>query len=472
MLSKTDFLLYLDAPMHLWAQKKQLLDTVEPTPYDQYLMAQGIQIEDLAMEYLERIVVVRYNQPEVMCQKRLTDGHFEARSDMVVYDRESRMCDIYEIKSGTSISKTHLYDVTFQRLVAEASLRVRDVYLVHLDRDYMKHGDLDLELLFMVENVTDVVCELLDEVQASRMDALAVAAQSTPQRVTTCLKPKACKCLSFCHPDLAEYSIYEISRLNQNKIRELVGKGVRSIHDLPERYPLTKRQKRQVQAVKTGVPFINFQAIRSLMDSLLYPLYFLDYETCNPGIPMFDGYQPYQHIVFQYSLHTVSDPYTEPVHDEFLGIENSDPAPDLLANLASHIGVSGSVIVWNQSFEASRNREMAQRYPVYSDLLMGINNRLHDLMQVFRDGDYLHPNFHGSYSIKAILPVLAPEFKDAYNDLPVSKGDEAMLAWLVILFGELTAAEVEAHRTALLRYCALDSLAMVEIWKVLLHLVS
>jgi len=470
MLTKTDFMVYLDAPMHLWALKNQQLEISEPKPYDQYLMEQGIRIEAIAEAYLQGIIKTRYNQPEVMLQKTLTDGTFEARVDMVVYDREAKACDLYEIKSSTSVSKKHLVDVAFQRLVSGASLQVRDVYIVHLDKEYRKTGGLDIDRLFVMENVTTAVTELLGEIKTAREQAWWVANKPTPTQVPTCQAPKTCPCPALCHPDLPEYSIYDLTRLNRNKTEELAAQGIHSIVDLPATYLLSALQQRQAQAVKAGTPLIDRQGIRAALNDLRYPLHFLDFETCNPGIPLWDGYRPYQHIVFQYSLHTITGPDGEISHSEYLGTGPNDPVPELLAHLASQIGEEGSVIVWNQAFEASRMREMAQGYPVYSVFLGGINARIHDLMQVFKRGDYLHPDFHGSYSLKAVLPVLVPDFEDAYTDLPISKGDEAMLAWLSIISGEHSLEEIEALQSALLRYCALDSLAMVEIWKVLMKL--
>ena len=467
MLTKSGFMLYLQAPMHLWAHKNQQIEVLEPSPYDQYLKEQGLRVEGMATEYLQDIITIGYQYPEVIPQKTFTDGHFQARADLVVYDRETRASDIYEIKSATAVSKIHLYDAAFQRLVCEASVQVRDVYIVHLNKDFVKNGEIAFNRLFVVENVTAAVMDLVAEVHAVRVEAWQVATQLTPARIPTCQKPKTCPCPTLCHPNLPEHPIYELTRLNRNKALELAEQGLLAIREIPESYPLSERQKRQAQAVKMGTPIIDHPRIRTELSQLQYPLYFLDYETCSPGIPMFDGYRPYQHVVFQYSLHLISTTGNEPEHYEYLSTGPGDPVPELLEHLADHIGDSGSVIVWNQAFETSRNREMAERYPAFAGILMGINARIYDLMVVFSAGHYLHPDFHGSYSIKAVLPVMAPDFERAYADLPVSKGNEAMLAWLAIVSGDLSPEETEAKRRALLRYCALDSQAMVEIWKAL-----
>jgi hypothetical protein len=347
---------------------------------------------------------------------------------------------------------------------------VRNVYIVHLNKEFRRSGELDTHRLFVTENVSEKVSELLNEIEAARDQALWVANQPTPALITGCQSPKTCPCPELCHPDLPEYSIYDLTRFSRKKAKELAAQNIHGITDLPENYPLSNLHQRQVRAVRSGIPFFDPQGIREALEALHYPLHFLDFETCNPGLPLFDGYRPYQHIVFQYSLHTIAAPKGEIHHAEYLGTGTDDPIPGLLAHLALQIRDTGSVIVWNQAFEASRMREMAEAHPEYGDFLEGINTRMQDLMLVFRQGHYLHPDFHGSYSLKAVLPVLVPGFENAYTDLQVSKGDEAMLAWLAIQSGVLTPEETETYKVALLRYCALDTLAMVEIWKVLKQL--
>jgi hypothetical protein len=142
----------------------------------------------------------------------------------------------------------------------------------------------------------------------------------------------------------------------------------------------------------------------------------------------------------------------------------------MVEHLAEHIGESGSVIVWNQSFEATRNKDMAARYPEYAEMLLGINTRMYDLMKIFSQGHYVHPDFHGSASIKAVLPVLVGDI--SYQDLAIGKGDEAMAAWVEIMRGVLTEEQVEQTKQDLLKYCEQDTMAMVRNWEFLEEMVG
>ncbi|MEJ2606697.1 MAG: DUF2779 domain-containing protein [Anaerolineales bacterium] len=230
---------------------------------------------------------------------------------------------------------------------------------------------------------------------------------------------------------------------------------------------MSDRQTLHMLAVKQGKPLIDIAAIKDELDRLQYPLYFLDYETYNPAVPLFDGYKPYQPIVFQYSLHVIAEPGSVPEHFECLITEQGDPGNKVVQHLIQHMGRSGSVVVWNKTFEAGRNKEMAQMYPEYGDFLLGVNDRMYDLMDPFSKGYYVHPDFRGSASIKNVLPVLVDDGALNYDDLPISRGDDAMLAWADIMTGRIPGEKISETRENLLRYCELDTLAMVRIWEVL-----
>ena len=471
MLTKSDYLRYLEAPLHLWAEKHQELEISTPSPIQQFLLEQGYQVENLAIQFLKGILSDRYSQPEIMHQKTLSDGHFQARVDVVVYDRDAQVCDLYEVKSSTGVRVDHLEDAAFQLLVGEASLRVRDVFLVYLDKTYTRGVEINLEGLFILEEITAAVRERLPEVRVVRDAAWEVSENPIPDGIPGCSKPKTCPCLTLCHPELPTYPIYDLPRLSKKASMSLLDKGVFSIRDIPDDFPLSDKHRKQRTAVTTRQPYINHDAIRTEFEKLTYPLHFLDFETCNPAIPIFTGYHPYQHVVFQFSLHTLRGPGDEMEHHHFLSTQCEDPTPGLLAHLQECLGDSGSVVVWSQAFEASRIREMAEHHPSWSGFLSGVIARMVDLMQLFSKGAYIHPDFHGSASLKTVLPVMVPDFEGRYSSLVLSDGAEAMAAWLKIVSGGVTAAEIQRLEKALLEYCALDTLAMVEIWQVLSSLI-
>jgi hypothetical protein len=466
MLTKTDFLLHLEAPLHLWAQKNNRIE-IEPSRYEQFLMKQGEEIGNLAKEFLRDTIHSSHPHDEIAIEKGFTDGRFEARADVVVYDSEEHIYDLYEIKSATSVKKINLCDVTFQSLVCEANIPLRKVYVVHMNGNYIRQGEIDQNELFVIQDVSTEVDKLKEEVRKAREEAWHVATSISPHGIPACIKPDRCLCPNLCHLDLPEYPIFDLPRLQERKARDLRTRGILAIEDIPDDYPLSERQRKQVEAVRSGKPHIDRKAIEKELAKLEYPLHFLDYETFNPGLPTHDGYRPYQHLVFQYSLHVIDTPGSKPEHVELLVTDPTDPGIKLVEDLAKHIGEKGSVVVWNKTFEAERNKEMAEMYPEYRSMLLNINERIFDLMEIFRKSYYIHPDFHGSNSIKNILSILVKDFDLRYIDLPIPKGDEAMIAWHEIMSGVLSVEEAEAVKQYLRRYCEMDTMAMVKIWEAL-----
>jgi len=238
------------------------------------------------------------------------------------------------------------------------------------------------------------------------------------------------------------------------------------VQAVPVDYPLSDKQSLQVQVAQSGEVLIDKEAIREQLDNLTYPLYFLDYETFNFAIPNYPGYKPYQQVPFQYSLHIVHEPAGELQHKEFLSFSKVDPAKELAEALSKDIAPDGgSIIVWNKGFECGRNKEMAERYPAYAGFLKDVNSRVYDLMEIFSKQLYVDPAFKGSASIKAVLPVLCPDL--SYKELEVQNGGMAMAAWYQIMRGEKPDSETPRTRESLLKYCELDTLAMVEVWRAL-----
>ena len=198
---------------------------------------------------------------------------------------------------------------------------------------------------------------------------------------------------------------------------------------------------------------------------LEYPLYFLDYETFSPAIPLFDGYKPYQRIVFQYSLHILESPGAKPNHFQYLSTQIEDPTAELAESLQKVVSKKGNFISWNKSFEMGCNSEMCARYRKHEEFLESVNGRMYDLMQCFRKGYYVHRDFKGKCSIKNVLPVLVPKL--SYKTLKIQEGGTASESWVKVTDPKISRAERDQLASDMLAYCRLDTLAMVEILDVL-----
>jgi len=457
--------------MHMWAERNGRVE--KPlSALDKHVMQQGQEVEKLAREFLQEYLREQNPNLEIQFQSTLVDGSYEARIDALVFDPEEEVYDLYEIKSSTSVKTEHKWDVAFQAMVVEASINLRNCFLVLVNKEYVRDGEINVSQLFVIEPAGEYVEKVWDDVAAAREKALQVATKASAEGIEPCHKPGDCICPSLCHPDLPDYPVYDIPSLYKKKVNELRAKGILSLDDLPDHYPLTDRQKPYVRAAKQRRPLVNLGGIRAELAKLEYPLYFLDYEAYNPALPIFDGFHPYQWITFQYSLHVIQSPGEDMQHFEFLATEGQDPSTELAASLQEVIGNKGTVLVWHKTFESGRNQDLAELVPESKAFFDDLNSRIYDLKDIFSKGYYIHPDFHGSASIKKVLPVLAGEVDQSYDQLQISSGDQAMMAWLELTTGLLGEAQIEETKSNLLEYCKLDTLAMVVSWQFVAGLVT
>lgn len=479
-LSKTQYLSFKDCPRHLWCEIHRPEFWPEPTPFELHTREQGYAVEAVAKKWLEgkRVPAVLNPsglQPEWHWQETFSDGPYICRTDAWWQDPKSQGLHLYEIKSGTRVKSDHLYDLAFQVAIIEATTPVESIWVIHLNRDYEKAGELNPESLFTMVDVTQLVRDRLPDVLTERAQAVQVMQDPVAENWPACKRPKSCPCPSLCHPGVAEHSVFDLPGLRETS-DALIELGITELSQVPDNFPLDTKQRRMVTAVKTGQPVIDRAGLAHFLQRLEYPLCFLDYEAYNAALPLYDGCHPQQQVVFQYSLHVVQHErdlsHPERIaHFEFLSFGPSDPSVDLVQHLKANMPDKGSVIVWNQSFEAGRNREMAAGMMADREFLLGLNHRMVDLAELFRMGVYVDKQFHGSWSIKNVLPVLAPELR--YSDLPINKGDQALLAWWDIASGRVKSPEKRTEiEQNLLRYCQLDTWAMVKVWEFLHTLIS
>ncbi len=455
--------------MHLWAKAHGQIEDDTPSPHVQFLIEQGQQVEEMAKAYLASCWLPPSPNQQMIWQPTYTDDQYEIRADALIWDQEAQVYDLVEIKSATKVRRKDEFDLTFQVLLLEEKMDLRHIYLLHINKDYQSDGSLDLSQYFTMEEVSNQIEKRRTETEQERQKAWQILHLDQPHPDFACTKPASCPCPSLCHPNLPEYPVYNIPRIGQKALK-LRQSGIRAIKDIPQEMAFSAAQQRHITAVRQGKPLIDRAAIRQSLSGLQYPLHFLDYETFNPALPQYPGYQPYEHIVFQYSLHRIDAPGAAPQHFECLMTGPEDPAPQLVAHLLENIHATGSVIVWFQHFEAGRNRDLARHTPEQAEALLDINKRLFDLMLIFKAA-YVDPQFKGSASLKAVLPVLCPAL--SYDNLAISHGEEAMLSWWQLqqdaLLTPTERAEIKAN---MLAYCERDTYAMVAILDVLNRLLE
>jgi len=318
-------------------------------------------------------------------------------------------------------------------------LPVSHCYLAYINNQYTRDGEISPQDLFKIDDITDLVEEVSHGIH-DRIDTMFedIAREKCPDIGIGphCRDPYECA-LAECWDFLPEHNIFNLY-YGGKKCFELYDSGIFTVKEIPDSYKLNGKQSIQKTCEISSQPHVDKGAITDFLSVLQYPLYYLDFETIDPAVPLFDGTRPYQAIPFQFSLHVVSDGKASPEHFSFLADGPDDPRPAFLSELKKVMGDSGSIVVYNQGFEEGILKELAKVFPEYDDWITGVRGRLVDLLQPFRGFYYYHPQQKGSASIKRVLPALTGK---SYDGMEISEGGEASIKFYTVTYGVATEEE-------------------------------
>ena len=478
-LSKTKYLDGLKCPKLLWYEYNRKEDLSEIDAATQAIMDQGTRVGELAHSlYPGGVKLERDYMPDKQAEKSLKAAKlrkplFEAG---FVYNRTYALADILnpvgkdawdliEVKSSTKVKDEYYYDVAFQKYTYEgAGLKIRKCYLMYINNQYVRKGQIDPNKLLAKEDVTRRVDEIIPEIEGAIADMFEAIGKKDVPYVKVgphCDKPYPCPlediCWDFLPPKDDIFCLYSGTK----KAYELLEHGTLCISDIKADVRLSDKQSIQVSCHRNCTPHIDKKEIKAFLNTLEYPLYFLDFETLNPAIPAYDNSRPYEAIPFQYSLYIVKDEGAKPEHRSYLAPGDKDPRPEILKQLKALLGKSGSVIAYNATFEKTTLRHASEAYPEYQGWVSLLEERIIDLLTPFRGFSYYHPDQAGSASLKSVLPVIT---KSNYNGMEITDGGMASMEYCRVTFGDnIDEKERRRVRAALEKYCDLDTKGMFEI---------
>jgi len=473
LLSKSKYLTGLQCPRLIWIQIHEPEKIPETDPVTQHIFNQGhlvgelakrlfpegidISTEDFMGNIASTMDLLKERKP--LFEAGVLAGKLYSRVDILSPTGEEGW-DIVEVKSSTSVKDVHINDVAFQRYCCNQSgLNVRKCYLALINNQYVKNGEIDPEGLLNIHDVTDQVEEASMGIQDKINGILEVINQETcPEMIIgpNCRDPYECP-LTDCWDSLPEHNIFTLY-YGGKKSFEMYSSGIVTVGEIPDGYKLNDKQRIQRACVASGEPHVDREAIHGFLSSLEYPLYYLDFETIGPAVPLFDGVRPYQNIPFQFSLHVVKDQFSQPEHFSFLANGTDDPRPALLSELQKALGNSGSIIAYNKGFEEGILRDLAQAFPKYSNWVAQVCDRLVDLLLPFSSFYYYHPSQKGTASLKAVLPAITGR---GYDDLDITDGQVASVTFLAATYGEMPEEDRTKVMGDLEQYCGRDTEGMI-----------
>jgi hypothetical protein len=464
----------------LWYEEKHPEKASPISLYQQKLFDQRKAIKTLAYSQFPEGVHIDAENPDVAVRHTksamrrgescLFNAAFHSNGAFIrcdILQKDKKGWRIIEIRTSKKIKKEYLLKLALQKYILDTyPIPISATQLMLLNEACVYP---DLSNLFVFEDVTDKVNLLKQGVPDYLRTFKTILDREVEPNVligkNLCNRPYRCPFKTSCWAFAPKNSVFTIPKIKDPEATLLAENGIFHLSDLPADFSLTPSQSTYVNSVLENKPTTDSAAIRRELANLQYPIHFLDFETDRPAIPRFDGFKVYEEFPFQYSCHVLQSDGVV-THHEYLHTDTTDPRPLLLKSLLAHISDRGSIVVYNLSLERRILRGLAESFPEYASVLQSIIKRLWDQLTTLRK-HYEHPDFCGSKSLKSVLPVLVPSL--SYKTLDIQAGGDAPAVWNLMLSANNETERQEWDRR-LRAYCKLDTLAMVEIHKVLLAL--
>jgi hypothetical protein len=392
-------------------------------------------------------------------------GNLQIRADVLSRTADGQF-DLFEVKMSASQKPEHIPDVAIQLwAIEQTGVSIRQAHLMHLNRDYVyPGGDIDIPNLLIAVDVTSEAREYIATYFPRSIDEtvnmLGGAAVPTPSIGRHCKNPQPCPFVAHCRKGLPDHYVEQLPGLTAKTRGALSGINISdssAVAAIPASFKLNVLQERMRQSVLSGEPYVGV-GLAAGLEALVYPIHSLDFETFMPAVPLYPGTHPYTVIQFQWSLHSV-DANGDESHCGFLWKDQTDPRGAFLESLLASLPPTGSVAVYS-SYEETQLKALAVEFPQHAPAIAAVILRLVDLLKIVR-GNFYSLDFHGSFSIKAVLPALVPEM--TYKDLNVGDGLAAAASYATMIDPETPAADQEIIYANLWEYCKQDTLALVRV---------
>jgi len=345
------------------------------------------------------------------------------------------------LRPATSVKDSFIWEAAFaDHVVAQAGDGGGDVILRYLRKAYRRSPGDAYDGLLIDADVTRRARGRKAEVPLrleGMLEILALSESELLDRVEPC-RSRGCP----------------VCAAGKTKVERLA--------ELPPGSDLTPVQEIHLAARESGKPHVDRPAITAFLEGLEYPLSFLDFEAYSEAVPTLPGTAPWEHVPVIYSLHRLERPGAAPDHHVYAAPPGEDGRARLYRDLLSRLGERGSIVVYGKGFERRMLERLAAAAPVPTSPLENIIPRLVDISRIFARAEYYDPRQEGSASLKAVYRAM---IGGDYGDLEVADGRDANVLYYFLRHGFPPGQEIdgEAALGDLMRYCALDTKALVHI---------
>jgi len=470
-ITKDIFLKTITCPRLGWLVRYGKIEKITQfTLGEKFRIEQGLDIGKRARELYpdgflvnDRNIVSASAQTKALMQNQDVKVIFEstfwvdgyaAKADIL--KREDSGWHLIEVKSSINDKREFIDDIGYTSMVLNRTIDICKYSLLLISKNYRL--GMGNEQLFVEVDHTDEVRDRIEEFAQLWEPVKNIIGQTLQPKAELRFECRKCLLFNDCLGKHVENHVFDLPRLSKSKFKKLTEQNIFHIENISSIFPLTKNQTIVKDCVQEGKNYIG-ESLRRALESIIFPAYYLDFETVMTAIPLYPDIPPYTSLPTQYSIHKCSKVGNVVNHSEYLADPDKDCRREIAENLIKDLDREGSIIIYS-SYEKTTVNNLIKLYSDLCEDLESLKRRMVDLEKIIRKNFY-HPDFHGSYSIKKTLPVLVPDM--TYDGMEIPNGDTALVVFALLARGKYRDKEAEVIKKNLLAYCKLDTLAMVKL---------
>jgi len=379
---------------------------------------------------------------------------------------DGNVLSLFEIKPSTKYKFKYINDMSFDAMVlAKAGVNVQRYVLLHLSSDY-RFG-MDVSRFFKILDCTDKVELKINEFLNLSDEIIEIIKSKNMPRPYLKKNCKNCPVFNTCIGKGIKNHIFDLPHLSTASLERLITSGIDTICKVPSDFELTKAQKIVKNCVLTGANYVS-KDLKTYIHNIKQPFYYLDFESVSTAVPLYEHVGPYSQFLTQFSIYKTDIAGNIIDHYEYIVDQKKDCRREITEKFIEYLDIEGSIMTY-ANFERNIILKLMDIFPDLSGKLDGIVKRIVDLELIIRK-NYYDVNFHGRSSIKKVLPILIPELD--YSHLKIRNGRDAVTAFAFMAMGVYGSKKIKQTKRNLLKYCAMDTLAMVYIHQFLIDVVE
>lgn len=306
-----------------------------------------------------------------------------------------------EVKSSRSVSETYLLDAALQYFVITGSgLPLADIRIIHINSDYIRGSEIELEKLFTSQSVLEKALSKQDyireQIQREKEVILLPHAPAVPVGLH-CQRPYSCDFIGHCWKNIPLPSVFDLDTFSPEEQQTLFTAGFQSVEDLSRLADLKSIQRIQIDSIRSGETFLDKDALRTFVKLVEEPFAFLKVFYCRPALPLFRGTRPYENLPFAFAL-LPGEPFSEP----FFFIVSPGKDPRMVFNEL----LKDKVVNYRILFVSGQAEETCSLLDK-----MDLRVKVIDMLSPFSERMIYHPGLAGGQSLAEItgyLPQAAP----------------------------------------------------------------